>query len=191
MAETVTVRPSGGEVEATEATEADVAAVSRRLRRSYEPGHTPKLLVLVDDTKECGKAVYYATRRAARIRAKLVLLRVIEPPDGELGWLGVAEILQTQARHEARKLLDHHVALVQGVSASLPDTVICQGNSALEIFKLIKADEDIAMLVLTASDSHKGPGPLVSELARTAGTYPVPVVIVPAHLRNEELDALS
>jgi nucleotide-binding universal stress UspA family protein len=191
MAEAVTVRPSGGQLEATEAAEADVAAVSRRLRRSYEAGHTPKLLVLVDDTKECAKGVYYATRRAVRIGAKVVLLRVIEPPDGELGWLGVAEILQTEARHEAKELLDRHVALVQCVSATLPETVVRHGNSALEILKLIEADEDIAMLVLAASDSHKGPGPLVSELALTAGTYPVPIVIVPAHLGNEELDALS
>jgi nucleotide-binding universal stress UspA family protein len=191
MAEAVTVRPSGGELEATEAAEAHVAAVSRRLRRSYEAGHSPKLLVLVDDTKECGKAVYYACRRAVRIGANVVLLRVIEPPDGELGWLGVAEILQTEARHEAKKLLDRHVELVQCVSATRPETVVCQGNSALEIFKLIEDDEDIAMLVLAASDAKKGPGSLVSELARTAGTYPIPIVIVPAHLSNEELDALS
>jgi hypothetical protein len=31
----------------------------------------------------------------------------------------------------------------------------------------------------------------VSELARTAGAYPVPIVIVPAHLGDAELDALS
>ena len=47
------------------------------------------------------------------------------------------------------------------------------------------------MLVLAAGSSQKGPGPLVGELGRTAGTYPLPVVIVPAHLNEEELDALS
>src|SRR5262245_34499079 len=46
-------------------TEAGAAliTVSRRLRRSYEAGHSPKLLVLVDDTEDCGKAVYYSTHR--------------------------------------------------------------------------------------------------------------------------------
>src|SRR5436853_5193139 len=131
MAEAVTVRPSGGKLETTEAAEADVAATSRRLRRSYETGHSPKLLVLVDDTKECAKAVYYACRRAVRIGANVVLLRVIEPPPGELGWLGVAEILQAEARQEAKELLDRHVALVQCVSATPPETVVSQGNSAL------------------------------------------------------------
>jgi hypothetical protein len=47
------------------------------------------------------------------------------------------------------------------------------------------------MLVLAAGASHDNPGVLVADLARSAGSYPVPVVIVPAHLSDEELDALS
>ena len=46
----------------------DVAA-RRRLRRSYEAGHRPKFLVLVDDAEDCAKAVYYASRRAMRVAA--------------------------------------------------------------------------------------------------------------------------
>jgi hypothetical protein len=72
-----------------------------------------------------------------------------------------------------------------------PETAIRHGHTVEEIFKLIEADEDIAVLILAAGSSKKGPGPLVSDLARTAGTYPIPVVIVPAHLSDAELDALS
>jgi nucleotide-binding universal stress UspA family protein len=163
----------------------------RKLRRSYEAGHNPKLLVLVDEMEDCGKAVYYASRRATRIGGKIVLLRVIEPPLGELGWLGVADVVQTEARREAQELLDRYVVLAQGVGAKLPESVIRQGDPAREIFELIETDEDIAVLVLAAGTSNKGPGPLVAELGRTAGTYPVPVVIVPVHLSDAELDALS
>ena len=49
-----------------------------RQRRSYETGHKPKLLVVVDDTAECDRAVYFASRRAARIGGNVVMLRVIE-----------------------------------------------------------------------------------------------------------------
>ena len=192
MAETVMIHPSGGsQQQATNAVGAEPVPVSRRLRRSYEAGHSPKLLVLVDDTEDCGKAVYYASRRAARIRAKLVLLRVIAPSYGELEWLSVAEVIRSEAQQEAQQLLDRYATLAQSVAAELPETVIRQGNSAREIFKLIETDEDIAVLILAAGPSNKGPGPLVSELARTAGTYPVPIVIVPAHLGDAELDALS
>jgi hypothetical protein len=31
----------------------------------------------------------------------------------------------------------------------------------------------------------------VSGLAKTAGAYPIPVAIVPGHLTDEELDAMS
>ena len=192
MAETVMIPPSGGsQQQATNAVGAEPNHVSRRLRRSYEAGHSPKLLVLVDDTEDCGKAVYYASRRAARIGAKLVLLRVIAPSHGELEWLSVAEVIRSEAQQEAQLLLDRYATLAQSVAAELPETVIRQGNTAREIFKLIEVDEDIAVLVLAAGPSNKGPGPLVSELARTAGTYPVPIVIVPAHLGDTELDALS
>jgi hypothetical protein len=75
--------------------------------------------------------------------------------------------------------------------AGSPETVIRKGDTAHEILKLIQGDEDIAILVLAAGSSRKGPGPIISDLARSAGTYPIPVVIVPAHLSDAELEALS
>lgn len=164
--------------------------VGRRLRRSYEVGHRPKFLVLVDDTVDCGKAVYYASRRAARVGAKVVLLRIIDPFP-EVVLLGVADVMRSEAEQEAQELLDRYQVLAQKVTQNAAEMAIRQGDAAREIFDLIETDEDIAMLVLAAGASHQGPGPLVSDLARTAGTYPVPVVIVPAHLSEAELDALS
>jgi nucleotide-binding universal stress UspA family protein len=166
-------------------------AVSRHLRRSYEAGHSPKFLVFVDDAEHCSKAVYYASRRAARVGAKVVLLRVIDPPPGELGWLGVGCVMESEARQEAERLLERYVILAHSISAGFPETVIREGDAAREIAKLIEADEDIAMLVLAAGCSSKGPGLLLSRLIRTAGDYLVPIVMVPAHLTNAELDALS
>ena len=37
----------------------------------------------------------------------------------------------------------------------------------------------------------RGPGPLVSNLGKTVANFPIPVAIVPGHLADEELDALS
>ncbi|HWZ09459.1 MAG TPA: universal stress protein, partial [Xanthobacteraceae bacterium] len=45
--------------------------------------------------------------------------------------------------------------------------------------------------VLAANTSSEGPGPLVATIGRTAGDYPIPVAIVPGHLSDEEIDALS
>jgi nucleotide-binding universal stress UspA family protein len=69
--------------------------------------------------------------------------------------------------------------------------VIREGNTAEEILKLIDEDADIGILVLAAGTGKEGPGPLVSNLGKTAGSFPIPVAIVPGHLSNEEIDASS
>ena len=65
------------------------------------------------------------------------------------------------------------------------------GPNKQEILRLIDEDEDISILVLAASTGTEGPGPLVATIGRTAGDYPIPVAIVPGHLSDEEIDALS
>ncbi len=55
----------------------------------------------------------------------------------------------------------------------------------------IKEDEEIGVLVLGAGTDKAGPGPLVSQLMRTAGTLPVPVTIVPGELSKEALELVS
>jgi biopolymer transport protein ExbB len=63
-------------------------------RRSYETGHKPKCLVIVDDTAEWDRAVYYASRWAIRVGGGVVMLRVIETEDQNQQWLGVADIMR-------------------------------------------------------------------------------------------------
>jgi nucleotide-binding universal stress UspA family protein len=193
MAQGVAVGPAeGSQVSSDKEPERSVAAGNRGIRRSFEAGHSPKFLVLVDDTLDCGKAVHYASRRATRVGAKLVLLRVIEPPPiVELGLLGVEDVMRSEQQQEAQQLLDSYVSRAERIAGITPETVIQQGDTAEKIFKLIESDEDIAVLVLAAGSSKEGPGPLISGLARTAGTYPIPIVIVPAQLTDHELDALS
>ena len=69
--------------------------------------------------------------------------------------------------------------------------MIREGDPAEEIVKLIEEDADIGILVLAAGIGNEGPGPLVSNLCKTASTFPIPVAIVPGHLSDEELDAMS
>ena len=77
-----------------------------RKRRSYEAGHQPKYLVVIDEAPECDRAVYYASRRAARTGAGMVMLLVIEAHDRHQQWLGVADIMAAEAREAANAVLD-------------------------------------------------------------------------------------
>jgi nucleotide-binding universal stress UspA family protein len=162
-----------------------------RKRRSYEAGHRAKFLVVIDDTPECDRAVYFASRRAARVAVTVVMLRVIETHDHGQQWLGVADIMRAEAHEEANAMLATFAARSNGIAGITPECVIREGDVAEEILKLIEEDEDIAVLVLAAAADSEGPGPLVTNLSKTAGSFPIPVAIVPGHLSNEDLDAMS
>jgi nucleotide-binding universal stress UspA family protein len=162
-------------------------------RKSYEPGHQRKFLVVVDETPECDRAVYYSARRAARTGGKLTLLAVISV-SGEVGqqWLGVGDLMKEEAREEAEGRLDHYAARARNLAGIDPERVLRDGAKSDEILKYIDEDEDIGILVLAAGTGKEGPGPLVSSLAGAASaSFPVPITIVPGGLTDEELDALA
>jgi nucleotide-binding universal stress UspA family protein len=160
-------------------------------RRSYESGHRPKFLVVIDDTPECDRALYFASRRSLRIGATVVMFRVIETQDRNQQWLGVADIMRAEAHEEANATLDRHAARSSSITGSQPERVIREGDRTEELLKLIDEDEDIAILILAASTGKEGPGPLVSGFAKAAGTFPIPVAIVPGHLSDEDLDSMT
>ena len=162
-----------------------------RKRRSYEAGHQAKFLVVVDDTPEADRALYFASRRAARVGINVIMLRVIDTHDRNQQWLGVADIMRAEAHEEAQQMLARAGARANGIAGITPEQVIREGDTAEQILKLIDEDEDISVLVLAAGVSDTGPGPLVSTLGTTAGSFPVPMAIVPGHLSDEELDAMS
>jgi nucleotide-binding universal stress UspA family protein len=162
-----------------------------RKRRSYESGHRPKYLVVIDDTPECDRAVYYASRRSARTNAGVVMLRVIGTEDRNQQWLGVADIMRAEAQEEAQAMLARSAARAQAIAGVAAEQVIREGETADEILKLIEEDEDIAILVLAAGTGKEGPGPLVADLSSTAATFPIPVAIVPGHLGDADLDAMT
>ena len=66
-------------------------------RRSYEAGHKRKYLVVIDDTEECDRAVFWAAKRAGRTKSQIVMLRVIETAERSQQWLGVADIMKAWA----------------------------------------------------------------------------------------------
>jgi nucleotide-binding universal stress UspA family protein len=160
-------------------------------RRSYEKGHRRKYLVVIDDTPECDRAVYWAARRAGRTKSAVVMLRLIEPGDRNQQWLGVADLMQAEQMEAAKKLLDKYAARAERIAGVKVDRVIREGAASEQIIKLIDEDADIGILVLGAGTSAEDPGPLVSNVAKFAGTFPIPLAIVPGHLSDEDIDASS
>ena len=61
---------------------------------------------------------------------------------------------------------------------SRPERVIREGDPTEQILDVIDKDADIAMLVLAANPGPEGPGPLITMMANTVGSFPIPVTIV-------------
>jgi nucleotide-binding universal stress UspA family protein len=160
-------------------------------RRSYETGHRPKCLVLVDDTAEWDRAVYYASRWAIRCNGGVVMLHIIETEDQNQQWLGVADIMRAEAHDDANAALDRAAGRANGIAAITPEREIREGEPIEQLLDVIEKDVDIAILVLAANPGAEGPGPLITTIANTVGSFPIPVVIVPGDLSDADIDALS
>lgn len=160
-------------------------------RRSFEAGHRPKFMVVVDGTPECGRAIHFAARRCARTGATLVMLGVASPPES-FEWKGVEDAMQAEAEAEAEAMLGVAASGARDQAGIAPETVVKLGEKADAILNLIEEDQDISFLVLAAATGGQGPGPLVSAVASRAGaSFPIPVVIVPGDLADDEIQALA
>jgi nucleotide-binding universal stress UspA family protein len=167
----------------------------KRKRQVFAEGHKRKFLVVVDETPECESALAFAASRASRTAGQLALLYVVEPGVDFQHWLGVEEIAREEGHNKARAVfrLFGRKLKNMGFEDLVPEEIVREGIKAEEITKLIEEDEDIGVLVLGACKDPAGPGPLVSTLAggRLAGTFPVPITVVPGHLSVEEIVALA
>lgn len=163
-------------------------------RRVYEQGHLRKYLVVVDDLPEVETALNFAASRIEHSGGVLVMLYVIEPQDYQ-HWMGVRQVQLEEETNTAKAIfrLNRRKLNNAGFDAIVTEEVIREGKKAEEIIKLIDQDEDIAILVLGAAADAKGPGPLVSSLAagKVAGTFPIPITIVPGDLTLDDLRALA
>jgi nucleotide-binding universal stress UspA family protein len=100
--------------------------------------------------------------------------------------------MRAEAMEAAETALGRVADMLREWSGIEPELVIREGNRSEEIVKLIESDEDIAILVLAAGTAKEGPGPLVTALAgKAAGTFPIPITIVPGHLDDEAIAAIT
>lgn len=167
----------------------------KRRRQLFAEGHKRKFLVVVDETPECESALAFAASRAKRTKGQLALLYVVEPGIEFQHWLGVEEVAREEGLNKAKAVFRLFGLKLRsmGLEDIVPEEIVREGIKAEEITKTIEEDEDIGVLVLGASKDPSGPGPLVSTLAggRLAGTFPVPITVVPGHLSIEEILELA
>jgi nucleotide-binding universal stress UspA family protein len=152
-----------------------------------------KFLVVVDDSPEFDAALRYACRRARSTGGRVAMLRVI-PPSAFEHWAGVRDEIEREQRQEAEALLQKLGVTAAELSGSPSEFVIEEGETKAAIRNVVAADPGIKILVLAAATGGRGPGPLVSSIAKDGvgfGGRKLPVTVVPGDLTDEDIENLG
>lgn len=155
------------------------------------PGAQRIFLVVVDDTEEWRAALRFACRRAEHTGGRVALLRVLEPAEFQ-HWMAIEEAMKEEQRQEAEQLLQRVAKDVNRLTGSMPVLYLREGDPREQLVQLIDEEPTISILVLGASPSEKGPGPLITYLmTKRVGLLRIPVTVVPGSLNDDEIDALG
>lgn len=149
-----------------------------------------KFLVVLDDSHECLSAMRFAAMRAAHTGGGVEVLAVISPEEFN-HWIGVGEIMRTEARERIEAHFDVFAQWMRDKQKVEPELVIREGEPVQEVLAQIQEDPDVGVLVLGAATESKGPGPLVTALTKNAGNVSVPITVVPGNLSKERLEAIT
>jgi nucleotide-binding universal stress UspA family protein len=149
-----------------------------------------KFLVVLDDTRECLNAMRFAALRAAHTGGGVQILSVI-PPEEFQHWMGVADLMRAEARERIEAHFEVFAKWMRDKQGINPELVIREGDPVAEILAQVHEDTDVGVLVLGASHEKSGPGPLVTQMSRNAGTLPIPITIVPGDMSKERLEEIT
>lgn len=149
-----------------------------------------KFLVVLDDSRECLNAMRFAAMRAAHTGGGVAILSVI-PPEEFNHWIGVGEVMREEARERIHAHFEVFAKWMRDKQGVDPELVIREGEPVDEIIEQVRQDSEIGILVLGAGTGRKGPGPLVTQMTKSAGSLPIPITIVPGDLSKEKLEAIT
>lgn len=156
-----------------------------------DPTNTRVFLVVVDDSEEMRAALRYACGRARHTGGRVALLRVVEPAEFQ-HFATIGNLMRAEARQEAETLLQRMATEVNEFSGQLPVLYVREGNPREELIKLINEEPQVSILVLAADTGPGGPGPLVTAMTgKFVGRLRVPITIVPGHLTDEQIAAIT
>ena len=162
-------------------------------RRKSQKGQEDRrvFLVVIDDSEEVHQALYFACRRAKRLKGRIALLCCIRPAEFQ-HFAGVGELMREEAREKAEELVRVSSERVNELTGETPMVYLREGEPGTEVINVINEHEDISILILGANTKGDSTGPLVSYLTnKGAAECQVPVTIVPGNLSEKDIDRLT
>lgn len=149
-----------------------------------------KFLVVLDDSRECLNAMRFAAMRAEKTGGEVEILAVI-PPEEFNHWLGVGTLMRDEAKERVHAHYEVFAKWMRDKHNVDPRLVIREGEAVQKILERINENPEIGVLVLGAGSGKQGPGPLITQLMKSAGNLPVPMTIVPGEMSKERLEEIT
>lgn len=156
-----------------------------------EPMAARKFLLVVDRSAELRAAVRFSCRRALHTGGTVVLFACVPKRDSHY-FASIGELMEREAQSEAEEVLKTVAVDAQRQMGIYPQVILREGDTMEQLLAVIAEDVSISVLVLGAGTGPEGPGALVSALSgNLAGKVRIPVTIVPGHLSDAQVDALT
>ncbi len=160
----------------------NATTTEKRPRRKGDGG---TYLVVADDTDEFRAALRYACASARVHRARVGILMILDNQDFQ-HWGAVEEKVKKELREEGEKYLWTVAKTANDFNGTIPSLYFAEGEGGVAVIKTIDEDEHIIKLVV-GNRAGAGPGPLISYcLGKGLEHMRVPLVVVPAHLKEIE-----
>jgi hypothetical protein len=158
-------------------------AMIKGIERTKRKGDGGTYLVVADDSEDFQAALRFACTQAKANRAHVGILKVIEDQDFQ-HWGAVEEKVKKEMRDAAEKELWTVAKIANDLNGCIPSLYFAEGEAADAVMKTIENDERIIRLIL-GNSAGKGPGPLIAYcLGKGLERMQVPLVVVPAHMKE-------
>lgn len=159
-------------------------------KKTLKPESKKKILVVIDETPECRRAVAFAAQYAQNNNRTLILFSVVDSVEFQ-HFLGVNNVMRMESTQIAHKMLEEIATEVRAMHALETATIVREGKKIDEIFKLIDEDKKIVLIVLAASGHNEGPGPLVQLIGNRGTAFSIPVTVIPSNLADEDIESIA
>ena len=151
------------------------------------------ILVIADDSAEMEIALEYACARSKKTSRKIIIASFIEPLD-VLTTQGVTEIMKNEARDAAELLLQKAASYVKDKIGEMPALALREGETMIELKKLIEEEKNINVLVLASNSDPKNKDSnliINSLLSQEITNMRVPIMIVPGNFSKDHIALIS
>jgi nucleotide-binding universal stress UspA family protein len=150
-----------------------------------------KFLIVIDESKELEKAIYFAANRAIHTEGELSLLYIVDPAVNAQ-WSRIENLIEQEATSEAKKLCRIWSQKIKSRFGIESEVIIKMGDRCEELLKLVQEDRSIRFLVLASSANNEEPGPLIKALTgKKIKNLSIPMVIIPGSLSEKDIDLIA